>query len=91
MSWVILVLAMVTTVEIVRFWLSAAPMKRTRPSCFGYPAAVPQAQELRGRLVHVHDAGRVHFVLRHVVHQPNSELVHMRVHQLGIRRLLVLA
>ena len=26
---------MVTTVEIVRFLLSAAPMKRTRPSCFG--------------------------------------------------------
>ena len=30
-----MVLVMVTTVEIVRFRLSAAPMKRTRPSCFG--------------------------------------------------------
>ena len=53
------------------------------------PAAVPQAQELRGRLVHVHDAGRVHSVLRHEVHQAQSELVHVRVHQFGVRRLLV--
>ena len=52
------------------------------------PATVPQAQELRGRLVHVHDAGWVHFVLRHVVHQAQSELVHVRVQQLGVRRLL---
>ena len=37
------------------------------------PAAVPQAQELRGRLVHVDDAGRVHSVLRHVVHQAQSD------------------
>ena len=42
------------------------------------PAAVPQ---LRGRLVHVDDA-------RHVIHQAQSELVHVRVHQFGVRRLL---
>ena len=36
------------------------------------PATLPQAQELRGRLVHVHDAGWVHVVLRHVVHQNRS-------------------
>ena len=52
------------------------------------PAAVPQAQELRGRLVHVHDAGWVHTLLRHVVHQAHSELVHVRFHQLGIGRFL---
>ena len=52
------------------------------------PATLPQAQELRGRLVHVHDAGWVHVVLRHVVHQAQSELVHVRVHLLGIRRFL---
>ena len=52
------------------------------------PAAVPQAQELRGRLVHVHDARGVHFVLRHEVRQAQSELVHVHVHQLGVLRCL---
>ena len=79
---------MVTTVEIVRFRLSAAPMKRTRPSCFGRPAAVLQAQKLRCRFVHVDDAGRVHIILRHVAHQAQSELVHVRVWPLRVRRLL---
>ena len=35
MNWAMMVPVMVTTVEIVRLRLSAAPMKRTRPSCFG--------------------------------------------------------
>ena len=52
------------------------------------PATVPQAHELRGRLVHVDDAGLVHSVLRHEVHQAHSELVHVRVHQFRVRRLL---
>ena len=52
------------------------------------PATLPQAPELRGCLVHVDDAGRVHSALRHVVHQAQSEVVHVRVQQLGVRRLL---
>ena len=52
------------------------------------PATVSQAQELRGRLVHVDDARGVDVVLRHVVHQAQSELVNVHVHQHGIRRFL---
>ena len=67
---------MVTTVEIVKCRLSSAPMNRTRPSCFGFAQPRCQAQDLRCRLV------------RHVVHQAPSELVHVRVQQLGVRRFL---
>ena len=35
-SWAMMVPVMDTTVEIVRFRLSSAPMKRTRPSRFGF-------------------------------------------------------
>ena len=52
------------------------------------PATLPKAQEFRGRLVHVDDAGMVHIVLRHVVDQAQAELVHLRVHQLGVRHFL---
>ena len=52
------------------------------------PAAVPQAHELRGRLVHVDDAKGVDVALRHVVHQPQSELVSVHVHQRGVLRRL---
>ena len=76
MSWAMMVPVMVTTVEIVRFRLSAAPMKRTRRVLLrSRPATLPQAQQLRCRLVHVDDARKV-------------ELVHVRIQQLGVRRLL---
>ena len=52
------------------------------------PAAVSQAHELRSRLVHVDDARGVDIVLRHVVHQSQSELVNVHVQQLGVRRFL---
>ena len=52
------------------------------------PATLPQAQEICCRLVHVDDAGRAHFVLHHVAHQAQSELVHVRVQQLGVLRFL---
>ena len=72
------------TVEIVRFRLSSAPMKRTCPSSFG----LAQPQCPRSRLVHVDDARGVDVVLRHAVHQVQPELVHGHVQQHGVRRFL---
>ena len=45
-----------------------------------------EAQEFRCRLVHDNDARWLHFVLHRVVHQAQSELVHVHVQQLGVRR-----
>ena len=77
---------MVTTMEIVRFRLSSAPMKRQSIFLPFRPATVPQAQELRGRLVHVNDARWVHFVLRYEIYQAQSELVDVHVQQRGVQR-----
>ena len=50
---------------------------------------MPQAEELRSRLVHVNDARGVDVVLRHVARQAQTEVVLVHGQQLGVRALLL--
>ena len=80
-----------TTTVIVRCRLSSAPMKRSRrPSCFGFAQLrCPEPKSFAAVSSMSMMPRRVHFVLSsHVVHQAQSELVHVHAHQVGVRRFL---